>query len=493
MEMNSKALHNMIGGFGKHLLLLLTLLVGAVYLQAQDSIKVYTVRDGKMYIRLSKKLPAAELDQFIEQYELQSLGIKSFIKTGSKDSILLAGWELGFNNASSFTLTKPLFSFDDINDPGARIVFMSKDPPPVDAAFPSVSNSVQYGYNRFRNKNPFSIQDSVVTFFLRNNLKANTVMLAGSFNNWNPEALPMTMTDSGWIARVKLSPGKYWYKFIIDGNWTIDTDNRLNENDGYGNTNSVYYCTNITFRLSGFSRARKVFLAGSFNNWKNGQLAMEKEGEAWILPLYLAEGTHTYRFIVNGQWMADPDNPEILPNEYNDYNSVITIGKPYVFTLEGFLDAKKVTVSGSFNNWRDDELFMRKMATGWVYPYVLGPGNYEYKFNVDGKGIADPLGIPANRSAGQESSTLVLEPNYTFHLKGFQDKHEIFLAGDFNDWKPYTLKLTRRGDEWVCDVHLSPGKHLYKFIVDGEWIRDPDNKLWEQNEYNTGNSVLWVK
>jgi hypothetical protein len=41
-------------------------------------------------------------------------------------------------------------------------------------------------------------------------------------------------------------------------------------------------------------------------------------------------------------------------------------------------------------------------------------------------------------------------------------------------------------------VHLSLGKHLYKFIVDDKWMNDPGNALWEQNEYGNGNSVLWI-
>jgi hypothetical protein len=29
-------------------------------------------------------------------------------------------------------------------------------------------------------------------------------------------------------------------------------------------------------------------------------------------------------------------------------------------------------------------------------------------------------------------------------------------------------------------------------IVDKEWKLDPGNELWEENEYGTGNSVLWI-
>jgi hypothetical protein len=53
--------------------------------------------------------------------------------------------------------------------------------------------------------------------------------------------------------------------------------------------------------------------------------------------------------------------------------------------------------------------------------------------------------------------------------------------------------LKHNGNEWEIALHLSKGKHLYKFIVDGKWILDPANKLWEQNEHNTGNSVLWFE
>ncbi len=52
--------------------------------------------------------------------------------------------------------------------------------------------------------------------------------------------------------------------------------------------------------------------------------------------------------------------------------------------------------------------------------------------------------------------------------------------------------MKREGDEWVTSVYLEKGKHLYKFLVDGKWIRDPANKNWEENEWGSGNSVLWL-
>jgi len=88
---------------------------------------------------------------------------------------------------------------------------------------------------------------------------------------------------------------------------------------------------------------------------------------------------------------------------------------------------------------------------------------------------------------------LVIDPNYTFKLKGFTEAKNVFLAGDFNHWDPKAYAMKKEGDVWIFPVHLSVGKHLYKFIVDNKWIIDPSNPLWEQNEYDNGNSVLWIE
>lgn len=452
---------------------------------AQPPVKSYTVKDGRMYIALGKNLQETSIDSFITQFDLQDLSLKSFIKGIHLDSLAKLGWKVNINNKELFVISKPLMGVDNLTNPAEKIIMAEKKPSFAEL-FPSVSNLITYGVNRFKRKYSFNSRDSVVTFYLRNYTGASLVRLAGSFNEWSPNALSMNKTDSGWVANVVLAPGKYWYKFIVDGRWITDPDNTLNENDGLGNVNSVFFKTNYVFELKGYSNARRVYLAGSFNNWQERSLALQETDGGWELPVYLADGTHTYRFIVDGRWMADPDNPQKLPNEFNDFNSVIRIGKPYLFRLEGFQEANQVVLSGSFNKWRRDELFMTKRSGGWEVPYTLGPGNYEYNFLVDGR--------PA-RPAGSNSDGnmfFIIQPNFTFRLKGFADAKKVVLAGDFNNWSPNAYVMKREGDEWVLKVNLSMGKHLYKFVVDGKWIMDPGNKLWEQNEHNTGNSIVWM-
>lgn len=457
---------------------------------AQIPVKKYTISKGEMQIVLSKNLNESDLDGFIRQYDLSQLALKKFINSDFQDSIRSNGWRIIINNKEICILSKPLFAVDNLNDPAERIKLTTPGNSAAITLNPVPMNTQAFGYNNFKNKYAFAIKDSVVTFFLRNNRKYVTVKLAGNFTGWADNALAMQQTDSGWIAFVKLKPGKYLYKFIADGNWLLDPDNKNSENDGKGTTNSVYYFTNSLFRLNGFINAKKVFIAGSFNNWDDNELRMVNTGTGWELPVFFTGGTYTYRYVVDRKWMTDPDNQAVSPNEFGEFNSVLRIGKSYLFVLRGYENAQKAFLSGSFNQWRNFELPMIKNENGWQLNYTLGAGNYEYKFYVDGKWVAANGKPVSENTAG---SVFVIEPNYTFRLKGYAAANNIFISGDFNKWSPNAFAMKKDGDEWVIQIHLEAGKHLYKYIVDGKWIIDPGNELWEQNEFNTGNSVLWIE
>jgi hypothetical protein len=64
----------------------------------------------------------------------------------------------------------------------------------------------------------------------------------------------------------------------------------------------------VVFRLEDMGAA-KVFLTGDFNNWNTKMDGMVRRGGAWELRLYLIPGKYRYMFVVDGQLMPDPDNP----------------------------------------------------------------------------------------------------------------------------------------------------------------------------------------
>jgi hypothetical protein len=69
----------------------------------------------------------------------------------------------------------------------------------------------------------------------------------------------------------------------------------------------------------------------------------------------------------------------------------------------------------------------------------------------------------------------------------------VFVAGSFNDWKPEKAPLAPAGNgRWTGDVALKPGRHEYLFVVDGQWIPDPNAKESVQNPFGGRNSILGV-
>ncbi len=56
---------------------------------------------------------------------------------------------------------------------------------------------------------------------------AFSVHLAGTFNNWNITATPMEKDEQGvWRVVIPLAPGRYEYKFVVNGSqWVADPDN----------------------------------------------------------------------------------------------------------------------------------------------------------------------------------------------------------------------------------------------------------------------------
>jgi hypothetical protein len=82
---------------------------------------------------------------------------------------------------------------------------------------------------------------------------------------------------------------------------------------------------NTTFKLQGYAEAQVVALAGSFNNWNESQLLFAREGDAWICRVELAPDRYTYKFIVDGNWIVDPANPDTEEDQYGNINSVLVI------------------------------------------------------------------------------------------------------------------------------------------------------------------------
>jgi hypothetical protein len=76
----------------------------------------------------------------------------------------------------------------------------------------------------------FSYQDS----------GAGSVTLAGSFNGWDAQSLPLTNDGQGnWAIVYDPGQGEHEYKFVVDGAWFADPSNPDTRSDPYGGVNSL--------------------------------------------------------------------------------------------------------------------------------------------------------------------------------------------------------------------------------------------------------------
>jgi len=194
---------------------------------------------------------------------------------------------------------------------------------------------------------------------------AATVFLAGDFNGWNATALALTKgADGVWTLAVALEPGRYEYKFVVDGNWVEDPDNPEKQSDPFGGSNSLVTVAadgqvaavagaaapvaaataapasvdkitvrapiavdgGIQFTYAGNVGA--VFLAGTFNGWNATELPLAGDGAGkWIIVHALPAGQHEYKFVVDGNWLADPENPDTQSDPYGGVNSLVVVGE----------------------------------------------------------------------------------------------------------------------------------------------------------------------
>lgn len=69
---------------------------------------------------------------------------------------------------------------------------------------------------------------------------------------------------------------------------------------------------------------------------------------------------------------------------------------------------------------------------------------------------------------------------------------QVALCGDFNAWSQEAMRQTQAG-QWEASKTLPPGQYEYKFLVDGQWIQDPQARESVPNPFGTSNSVVKVE
>jgi chromosome partitioning protein len=72
--------------------------------------------------------------------------------------------------------------------------------------------------------------------------------------------------------------------------------------------------------------AKEVYIAGDFNNWKmDNNSRMTQDHGNWRKKVNLIFGKYHYRFVIDGKWTEDPNNPVKEVNPYGESDSLLDI------------------------------------------------------------------------------------------------------------------------------------------------------------------------
>lgn len=127
------------------------------------------------------------------------------------------------------------------------------------------------------------------------------------------------------------------------------------------------------------------------------------------------------------------------------------------------------------------------------YNYNLSDNNEYIKLSPTAK--TNPIETLNIWIEGYSYSIILLldkKVDYTFQLKDDKKQyHSVQVAGSFNDWTP-SEGFMLEDNEWRYSVKLSPGKYQYQFVINDEWLLDPQNPVKESNNIGGYNSVFTV-
>src|ERR1700733_349385 len=97
--------------------LLLSLTVQTAFSQAAPQKASYTIQDGRMYIRIEKKIEALSLQQFVQKYDLGDLNLGLVLNSGRLSQLTKDGWRIDVDNSRRLVISKQIGGMDELRNP----------------------------------------------------------------------------------------------------------------------------------------------------------------------------------------------------------------------------------------------------------------------------------------------------------------------------------------------------------------------------------------
>jgi chromosome partitioning protein len=155
------------------------------------------------------------------------------LKRAVSEGVSIIDFDKTSNGAKDYTaLCYETLRLDGVEDPEKPIVSS------MSVRVPEKRESVLSAQKEIEKS--FELDIKEVTFALES-LSAKDIYIAGDFNGWdiNDESRLARGENGCWEKRVRLPHGRYRYKFVVDGEWMIDSKNQEREINAFGSFDSV--------------------------------------------------------------------------------------------------------------------------------------------------------------------------------------------------------------------------------------------------------------
>lgn len=135
--------------------------------------------------------------------------------------------------------------------------------------------------------------------------------------------------------------------------------------------------------------AGQVSVAGEFNDWNTSAHIMKMNNDGvWEIVIPLDSGAYMYKFVVDGNWVADPDNPKQQDDGYGGVNSLVEVGSSGDLIVEKVIEQKQQTGVRTFLNPKvlfDGRVYSKNIFEKEEYNDKLMLDKPLYDMNLDMK------------------------------------------------------------------------------------------------------------
>lgn len=287
-----------------------------------------------------------------------------------------------------------------------------------------------------------------VEFQLRPPETAETVHLTGDFANWDATAIALGDEDGDglWTVTHALRPGRYLYKFVIDGGtWVHDPENPGREDDGHQGFNSVLTVTSQGPAAEPAAQDGRVE-AGALHHDPASDRSIRRTGESSIaVTLRTLRGDLTAGSLICG---ASTPREVSLEFIYSD---------------------------DLFDHWRADlALSPSEMSTPFGYLFNARDGSAQAILGADGAS-AESLGTALPFAVLPDQLAFDPVPAWAADAIWYQIFPERFRNGDpSNDHQP-TIRWTA---DWHEPQTAGEASQFYHYVFERQYGGDLQGVIW---------------